>query len=150
MRWAAMIKASFLKRLLAVAAFVLGLWCVPSLAHHSFAMFDAGKLATIEGTVKEFQWTNPHTIAWIEVPSAGGGESTTWPMEMASPANLTRMGWTKRSLKPGDKVRVEFNPLRDGSPGGNLKKATVLSTGEVFTTQSLTGAVFGSDVKQPY
>lgn len=138
-----------MKRMIAILAVALGIGCMPALAHHSFAMFDMGKLATIEGTVKELQWTNPHTIAWIDVPSADGGAPTTWPLEMASPANLTRMGWTKRSLKPGDKVRIEFNPLRDGKPGGNLKKATVLATGEVFTTQSLTGAVFGSEVKQP-
>ena len=118
-------------------------------AHHSFAMFDAGKLSAIEGTVKDFQWTNPHSVTWIEVPAANGGPATVWPMEMASPANLLRMGWNKRSLKAGDKVRVEFNPLRDGKPGGNLKKATVLATGQVFTTQSLTGQVFGTDAKAP-
>ena len=121
----------------------------PAAAHHSFAMFDAAKLSTIEGTVKDFQWTNPHTVTWVDVPSAGGGPPVVWPMEMASPANLMRMGWSKRSLKAGDKVRIEFNPMRDGKPGGNLKKATVLSTGAVFTTQSLTGEVFGSAAKAP-
>lgn len=137
---------------LATAAALFGLVCAASgaaLAHHSFAMFDAGKLATLDGTVKEFQWTNPHTVTWVEATPAKGGPAVMWPMEMAGPANLTRMGWSKRSLKAGDKVRIEFNPLRDGKPGGNLKKATVLSTGAVFTTQSLTGEAFGSAAKAP-
>ena len=89
---------------LAVAALVLAP-AAPALAHHSFAMFDQSKIVTLEGTVHEFQWTNPH--AWIELD-----------VELNSPNNLTRQGWNRKSLKPGDKIEVELNPLRDGKAGG--------------------------------
>ena len=120
---------------------------VPALAHHSFAMFDTTRLTSVEGTVKEFQWTNPHSVVWVDVAPPAGGAPVVWALEMASPANLTRMGWNKRALKAGDRVRFEVNPLRDGQPGGSLRKATILATGQVLTTQTLTGAVFGDNAK---
>ena len=85
---------------------------VPAAAHHSFAMFDQKKIMTVEGTVTTFQWTNPH--AFIEL-DAGGKH---WSLELNSPNNLKRQGWTRAALKRGDKVTVRFNPLRDGHPGG--------------------------------
>jgi hypothetical protein len=88
----------------------------PALAHHSFAMFDRQKEVTLTGTVKEFQWTNPHSFIQIEVPE--GGASATYSIEMNSPNNLTRQGWHSTSLKPGDKVALAMNPLRDGTKGG--------------------------------
>ncbi len=107
----------------------------PAAAHHSFAMYDAAKLLTIKGTVKEFQWTNPHAILWVYVDPQASGASELWSFELStSPGPLSRLGWTKHSLNPGDKVAVEINPLRDGQHGGSLKKATLLATGQVFTT----------------
>ncbi len=88
----------------------------PAFAHHSFAMFDRQKEVTLKGTVKEFQWTNPHSFIEIEVPEAGA--ISTYSIEMNSPNNLTRQGWKSSSLKPGDKVVLLMNPLRDGSRGG--------------------------------
>lgn len=90
-----------------------------ALAHHSFAMFDMGKQVTLEGTVKNFKWSNPH--AWIEinVPQEAGGEQL-WGVELTSPNNLMRVGWKRTSLKSGDKVTIIVHPLRDGSPGGSL------------------------------
>jgi len=100
---------------LAVAALVLAP-AAPALAHHSFAMFDQSKIVTLEGTVHEFQWTNPH--AWIELDVDEGGKTVRWSLELNSPNNLTRQGWNRKSLKPGDKIEVELNPLRDGKAGG--------------------------------
>jgi hypothetical protein len=88
----------------------------PAAAHHSFAMFDQQKIMTLDGTVHEFQWTNPH--AFLEVDVAEGGKSTRWSLELNSPNNLKRQGWTRDAVKPGDKVTVRMNPLRDGQPGG--------------------------------
>ena len=88
----------------------------PALAHHSFAMFDQTKIITLEGTVHEFQWTNPH--AWIELDVTTGTKPVRWALELNSPNNLTRQGWHRHALKPGDKVTVRLNPLRDGKPGG--------------------------------
>ncbi|KPL69456.1 hypothetical protein SZ64_15890 [Erythrobacter sp. SG61-1L] len=96
----------------------------PAMAHHSFAMFDQKKVMTLVGTVTEFQWTNPHAFIEIDVPS--GGKVTHWSIELNSPNNLKRQGWSRTSLKTGDKITLRMNPLRDGKKGGlflDLKKA---------------------------
>lgn len=96
----------------------------PALAHHSFAMFDQRKVMTLEGTVREFQWTNPHSF--IELDVTTGGKVQRWAIELNSPNNLTRQGWRRTSLKAGDKISVRIAPLRDGHPGGlflDLRKA---------------------------
>ena len=102
----------------------------PALAHHSFAMFDRQKEVTLKGTVKEFQWTNPHSFIEIEVVDAQGA-TTPYSIEMNSPNNLTRQGWKSTALKPGDKVTVVMNPLRDGSKGG-LFVSVMLPDGKVL------------------
>ena len=100
-------------------------------AHHSFAMFDQKKIVELKGTVKEFQWTNPHAFIEIEVAPQAGGPPETWSVEMNSPNNLTRQGWKSTALKPGDKVTVVMNPLRDGSRGG-LFVSVMLPDGKVL------------------
>jgi hypothetical protein len=92
-------------------------------AHHSFAMFDNTKEQTLVGTVKEFQWTNPHT--WLQVMVDDGGKQVEWSIEGSSPNGLARRGWTRTSFKPGDKVTVIIHPLKDGSNGGSYVKATL-------------------------
>jgi hypothetical protein len=109
-----------------VAAAVAVLAGGPVLAHHSFAMFDQKKVMTLEGTVKEFQWTNPHSFIELDVPGRGGAAATHWSIELNSPNNLKRQGWSRTSLKPGERVSLRMAPLRDGRPGGlflDLKKA---------------------------
>ena len=111
-------------RITAIAAGGLALAAMPALAHHSFAMFDQRKVMTLEGTVHEFQWTNPH--AFIELDVAGGARTQRWAIELNSPNNLTRQGWRRTSLKAGEKISVRIAPLRDGHPGGlflDLRKA---------------------------
>jgi hypothetical protein len=103
-------------------------------AHHSFAMFDFDKVVTITGTVKEFQWTNPHVVLWVDVPGKDPAKPDRWWLEMTSPGNLTRGGWNRKALNAGDQVEVELNPLRDGKLGGALIKVTNRTTGEVFST----------------
>ncbi len=89
----------------------------PAFAHHSGAMFDRSKEQTIVGTVKEFNWTNPHSSFAVVVTGADGAE-VLWDVEMNGPNNLVRQGWKRTTLKPGDKVSVILNPLRDGRAGG--------------------------------
>ncbi|MBK7116861.1 MAG: hypothetical protein IPM70_16890 [Proteobacteria bacterium] len=90
---------------------------LPAGAHHSTAMFDFAKTVEIKGTIKEFQWTNPHT--WTKVDVEGGGAATVeYGLEGMSPNYLTRNGWSKRTLKTGDKVVLQVHPLKDGRPGG--------------------------------
>lgn len=103
-------------------------------AHHSTAMFDHTKSVTIVGTVKEVQWTNPHVAIFIN-GSVGGEEPSIWLMEMTSPGNLVRDGWTRTAVKAGDKVTVSFSPLRDATKGkgGALKKLVLTDSGKAFT-----------------
>lgn len=89
---------------------------MPAMAHHSFAMFDQTKVMTLKGTVTEFQWTNPHAFIEIDVPTKG--KVVHWSIELNSPNNLKRQGWSRNSLKHGDKVTLRMNPLRNGKPGG--------------------------------
>ena len=107
---------------------------LPAVAHHSFAMFDFTKTVTITGTVKEFQWANPHVVLWVNVEGKDPKTPDVWWLEMTSPGNLTRTGWNRKAVNPGDKVVVELNPLRDGKLGGALIKVTDSTTGQVFST----------------
>jgi Family of unknown function (DUF6152) len=107
---------------------------LPASAHHSFAMFDFAKVVTISGTVKEFQWTNPHVVLWVNVEGKDPKNPDVWWLEMTSPGNLTRTGWNRKALNAGDKVVVDLNPLRDGKLGGALIKVNDTTTGQVFAT----------------
>jgi hypothetical protein len=93
-------------------------------AHHSFAMFDPEKLITQTGTVKEFEWTNPHVWLHIMGPDQAG-KQVEWSFEMQAVAQATSGGWRQDIVKPGDKVTIEFHPLKDGSRGGELVAATL-------------------------
>jgi Family of unknown function (DUF6152) len=104
----------------------------PAAAHHSFAMYEPTKTLTFKGTVKSFQWTNPHVILWVLVQPENGGAPQEWSFETTSPGVLTRNGWTRQSVKAGDKVSVTFSPLRDGSHGGGLNSVTLLDTGQIL------------------
>jgi hypothetical protein len=95
----------------------------PAVAHHSFAMFDNTRTESITGTVYMFEWTNPHAWLWIDVDD-GTGNDVKWGFEAAAPSEMSRSGWNKRILTPGEKVTVEYRPLKDGRPGGSLGKVT--------------------------
>ena len=88
-----------------------------ALAHHSFAAFDMASQRDISGTVKKFDWTNPHTWVWIDVPNDHGSVDT-FGFEGMSPNYLARRGWTRGTLKPGDKLTVTFRPMKNGENGG--------------------------------
>ncbi len=100
-------------------------------AHHSFAPFDLTMEKTITGTVSKFEWTNPHSWIWVDVPNEKGGVDS-WAVEGMSPNYLARRGWTKTTLKPGDKVTIAVRPLRSGENGGMFVRAT-LADGRVLT-----------------
>ena len=119
----------------AAGAALLGLVAAayPVAAHHSTTMFDREKFIVLEGTVKELHWTNPHVAIFIENAVAKPGvPDGLWVVELTSPGNLVRSGWTRTLIKPGEKVAVEVHQLRDGSKGGGLRKITVASTGQTF------------------
>ena len=89
----------------------------PALAHHSFAMFDQDNPTELEGLVVEFKFTNPHTFILLQVKQKEG-EPTTWNLEGGSPSALVRDGWSSKTIKPGDELKMTIWPLRSGAPGG--------------------------------
>ena len=95
-----------------------------ALAHHSYAMFDLSKTVTLQGTVRDFQWTNPHSWIWIEVPDANGAAQQ-WGIEGMSPNYLARRGWNKHTLRQGDKVSVLIHPLKGVEHGGSFLSVTL-------------------------
>jgi hypothetical protein len=109
----------------------LALLAGPAQAHHSFAMFDSSKVVTLKGTVGEFRWVNPHVALFVKVDGSAD-PANLWAIELTSPGNLTRLGWNRASVKPGDRIEVEMNPLRDGKHGGGFKSLKLSDTGQVL------------------
>jgi hypothetical protein len=101
---------------LGLAGIAVAVCTMPALAHHSFAMFDAGKKVTLAGTVKEFQWTNPHAFILMMVANSDG-QAEQWSIEMGGPGGLARQGWVPKTLKPGMNVSVTMHPLKEGHGG---------------------------------
>jgi hypothetical protein len=87
------------------------------MAHHSFAMFDQDNPVVLEGVVQEFKFTNPHTFIVLSVKQENGSTQS-WNLEGTSPSSLVRGGWSSKSLKAGDQIKVKMWPLRSGAPGG--------------------------------
>jgi hypothetical protein len=102
---------------------VAALIAAASFAHHSGSMWDSAKTVTLEGTVKEFQWSNPHCWIQLLVPATGAGEAQEWSIEMAAPIQVRQGGWKPGTLKVGDHIRVNLHPARDGSHSGNFVSA---------------------------
>lgn len=90
-------------------------------AHHSFAMFDNKNHIRLEGTVKRFQWTNPHVYIELEVQEEDG-TTTRWTIECANPGILSRIGWKFNMIKEGEEIIVVIAPLRTGKSGALLKQ----------------------------
>jgi hypothetical protein len=111
-----------LKRIAAGSLLALGAVAVQ--AHHSFSMFDNDHEQTLEGEVKEFQWTNPHIWIQVNVKSAEG-KVVEHSIEGASPNGLRRQGWSRTSMKAGDRIVLVVHPFKDGSPGGSFVRGTV-------------------------
>jgi hypothetical protein len=112
------------KSVLIAVSLIVGLSGVAE-AHHSNAAYDVDHPQTMEGTVKTVNWTNPHITFVVEKDVKAGELANIWVFEVSSPGVLTRSGWTKRSLQPGDHAIFRYAPLRDGKPGGYLQKVTL-------------------------
>jgi hypothetical protein len=85
-------------------------------AHHSTAMYDSQNPVTITGTVKKFEWTNPHAFVYLEVKDAKTGQLVEWEVEMMSLNHLRAYGWTSKTVKPGDTISCTGAPAKSGAP----------------------------------
>ena len=100
-------------------------------AHHSFsAEFDSTKPFKLTGVVTRVEWANPHTFFFIDVTDEQTGKVTNWSLEMGNPNALMRLGWTRNTMKIGDKVSVEGSLARDGSPTGNARIVVMADSGK--------------------
>ena len=122
------------------ALILAGVVAVPALAvgsasaHHSTAMFDQTRRVVLTGTVHEFQWTNPHCWIQIDAAPADGKPAREWSIELGSPNTISRGGWKRTTLVPGQKIAMVVNPMRDGSAGAGLVSVT-LEDGSVYGPQ---------------
>lgn len=116
-----------------VAATLAAGFATAAAAHHSPAMYNRQAAMTVDATVKNLNWVNPHAMLTVEVDAKAGQPAKTLTVEMSSPGVLTRAGWSKRTFNPGDRVTLEFAPLRNGQPVGLFMKATLQKTGQVLT-----------------
>lgn len=114
-----------------VAMFGLALLSLPLFAHHGTATYDMGNRVTLKGVITFFDWSNPHTQVHFDVTD-DKGKVVNWNLECQPPSILNHAGWTKNSLKPGDKVAITLFPARNGSPVGLLNKV-VLADGQELT-----------------
>jgi hypothetical protein len=93
-------------------------------AHHSTAAYDYASSATLEGTVTEFLWTNPHMFIGFQVKDANGKDAV-WNIECGTPNINVRHGWKQSDIKAGDKLKMTIHPMRDGSKAGTLDTVTL-------------------------
>ena len=100
-------------------------------AHHSSAMYDQEKTLTLRGVVTQVRWTSPHVNVSV-ISDAGRQAGVAWVLEATSPGNLLRAGWTRTSIKVGDRVSIVVAPLRDGTHGGWCRGVTLLESGKVL------------------
>ena len=112
-----------MRRVLAGALVLAALLAAPVFAHHSAVMFDDQKEVTVSGTVKEFQYTNPHSWLLVDVKN-DDGTVTTWGFEAEGPSTLTRAGIRKSDFAPGTQLTITGNPMRDGRPAAAWIRAT--------------------------
>jgi hypothetical protein len=108
-----------LRRTLIAVSSAVALFGAPTFAHHSFGRYDMAKQVAIEGQVVRFEWSNPHCWLFVDVEGKDG-KRVTHGFEMSSVGEMLRRGWVKTSLKAGERVKVDYRPLRDGTPGGLL------------------------------
>jgi hypothetical protein len=94
----------------------------PAFAHHSFGRYDMTRTATVEGVVVRYEWSNPHCWLFVNAGDAGG-KPVAYGFEMSSLGEMVRRGWTKTVLKAGDRVKVDYHPMRDGKSAGLLMSA---------------------------
>jgi hypothetical protein len=101
-----------------------------AIAHHGQASYEPDKTLTLQGTVTEWTWANPHCYLKLDVRDPTGAV-TKWVLETQNPVSMSKGGWSRRSMAPGDPVTVTFQPVRSGAPLG-LIRSVVLANGQTL------------------
>jgi hypothetical protein len=101
-------------------------------AHHSFAMYDTSKPVTLHGRVMQVRWVSPHAVFSISTDATAGSPSAVWTIELSSPANMTRLGWSHSTLKIGDRIEVVASPMRDGTHGGACRQVKFVDSAKTI------------------
>ena len=114
-----------------VLAIVLLMASHPMYAHHSVAQFDMEHLTDVTGTVTKFEWSNPHTYIYLDV-KGDKGTGVKWITELRSVPNLSRVGWKRDTLKPGDKISAHGHRAKDGRTFMIIARIE-LANGQVLT-----------------
>jgi hypothetical protein len=119
---------------MAIFALMVGLMTLASVAfaHHGTANYDTSKTITVKGAVSDFQFINPHVLIAMDGKDESG-KLQKWQGELTSPNRLSRAGWTKSSVKPGDTLTISGYPAKSGSPEIWIQKV-VLGSGEELST----------------
>src|SRR5258706_883833 len=122
-------------------AFAVGLLIisVPAFAHHGGLDYDTIHLKTLQGTVTEFLWENPHCQVFFDVNEVNAGQPVHWGIETLAPGVLKRAGWSPKTLQPGDQITITFAPSRKGTPVGLIRKV-ILPDGKELTGGSISGS----------
>jgi hypothetical protein len=129
-----------MRAVLAAGWWISCLHSVTASAHHSYSMFDMRQAVIVEGTVAKIEWNNPHVFVWLYVKNPDKSAAyDLFGFETAPVNMLVRLGWTKESLKPGEKITVQYFPLRDGRPGGSFIKAVHVDGRELDGSPSSPG-----------
>jgi len=122
-----------------VAGFCLLLAAAPAIAHHSFAAeYDANQPINVTGTVTKVEWMNPHAWFYVDIKD-DSGKVNNWGFELGSPNGLMRAGWTRKSVKIGDKITVEGSRAKDGSNHANARSVILAGTGQKLFAASSQG-----------
>jgi hypothetical protein len=113
------------RTVLSMAIFIaMAVFVIPAAAHHGAANYDSSAVATIQGTVADFQFINPHVLIYVDVKDPSG-KVERWTCEATSPNLLYRRGWTKTTIKPGDQITLSGNKAKNGVPLLRLMKLVV-------------------------
>ena len=121
--------------------FALALWAIAPIcmAHHSFqAEFDQKNIVTIKGTITKFEWMNPHSYFYVDVPGTEGGV-VNWAVEGRNLSIMSRMGWTKQTLKVGEAVTVTLYRHKDPGKNAGFVRAITKSDGTVLEVMMMGG-----------
>jgi len=116
---------------------------VPLFAHHGGAAYDTAKKITVKGIVTEWFWANPHCFLKFDAKD-DKGDVVHWATETSNPADMTNLGWSKQSFKPGDEVTVTFTPVKNGQLVGRIEQVA-LADGQILKAR----VVFKSNDSTP-